>query len=211
MRYCQDSWEEPGSASLTELFAVIYHFPKLSSSETLILQNPHSPKLPFSEISISPETPIFLFLRNSHFPISPNSLFLRKHLFSETPIFLFLRNSYSSILRNHNSPKTPISPKLSFSEIPILYITLFPLIIFWSSFPCYYGSTSCYLGPFSYYLLLSIHWSRLLFPHANLVTDFRCQVSLLLTDPFVYGGLPHLRKYARVLFSTFIHSLFLHI
>jgi len=111
------------------------HPPKPSFSGTPILRNYHSPKPSFSEITILRNlyfsgTPIFLFLRNSHFPISPNSLFLRKHLFSETPIFLFLRNSYSSILRNPNSPKTPISPKLSFSEIPILYITLFPLIIF---------------------------------------------------------------------------------
>ncbi len=121
MRYCQDSWEEPGSASLTELFAVIYHFPKLSSSETLILRNPYSPELPFSET---------LILRNPHSPKPSFSeiTILRNLYFSGTPIFLFLRIPYFS--ENTYSPKLPFSYFsetliLLFSEIPILRKHLF--------------------------------------------------------------------------------------
>jgi hypothetical protein len=146
------------------LSAVIYHFPKLSSSETLILRNPYSPELPFSETLIlrNYHSPKSLFLRNSHFPISPNSLFLRKHLFSETPIFLFLRNPYSSILRNSYFSEFPISPKT-----PILRNSHFPispkLLFFYSpksqfSENTYFSETLILRDSYSLYHLIPTHY-----------------------------------------------------
>jgi len=57
---------------------------------------------------------------------------------------------------------------------------------------------------FPYYLHLPLIALRLLLPCAYLTTDSRCQSSLLLTVPFVFGGLLHLWKYARGPFRIYL-------